>query len=62
MTSVASPLVWALFTVVVVSALAVDLGIFHREARAVTMKEAAVWTAVWCALGLHIPRPKSRVW
>jgi len=52
MTSVASPLVWVLFTVVVVSALAVDLGIFHREARAVTMKEAAVWTAVWCALGL----------
>jgi tellurite resistance protein TerC len=52
MTSVASPLVWGLFAVVVVSALAIDLGIFHREARRVTMKEAAVWTTVWCALGL----------
>jgi tellurite resistance protein TerC len=52
MTSVASPLVWGLFALVVVTALAIDLGIFHREARRVSMKEAVVWTAVWCALGL----------
>jgi tellurite resistance protein TerC len=52
MTSVASPLVWGLFAVVVVTALVIDLGIFHREARTVSMKEAAVWTAIWCALGL----------
>src|SRR5204862_981454 len=43
---------WGFFTLVVVTALAVDLGIFHRKARVVRMKEAATWTAVWCALGL----------
>jgi tellurite resistance protein TerC len=52
MTSVASPRVWGFFALVVVSALAIDLGIFHRKARAVRMKEAAVWTGVWSALGL----------
>jgi tellurite resistance protein TerC len=52
MTSVASPLVWGLFALVVITALAIDLGIFHREARRVSVKEAAVWTAIWCALGL----------
>ena len=50
--TVGSPLVWALFALVVVAALALDLGVFHRKTRAVSMKEAAVWTAVWIALGL----------
>jgi tellurite resistance protein TerC len=52
MSSVGSPLVWVVFAVVVIAALAVDLGVFHRKARAVSMKEAAAWTGVWCALGL----------
>jgi tellurite resistance protein TerC len=52
MTSVASPLVWALFAAVVVVALAVDLGLFHRESRVVTMKEATLWTVVWALLAL----------
>jgi tellurite resistance protein TerC len=52
MTSVGSPLVWGFFALVVIAALAVDLGIFHREARTVSMKEAAAWTGVWCAIGL----------
>jgi tellurite resistance protein TerC len=52
MTSVGSPLVWGLFALVVVVALAIDLGVFHREARPVRMRDAAIWTAVWCSLGL----------
>lgn len=32
--------------------LAVDLGIFRRKARAVSMKEAAAWSAVWVSLAL----------
>jgi tellurite resistance protein TerC len=52
MSSVNSPLVWGFFALVVVVALTIDLGIFHRIPRAVTMKEAATWTGVWCALGL----------
>jgi hypothetical protein len=33
MTSVGTPLVWGVFALVVVVALAVDLGLFHRQAR-----------------------------
>jgi len=52
MTGVGSPLVWGLFVVVVSVALAIDLGVFHREAHPVRMRDAAIWVAVWCCLGL----------
>jgi tellurite resistance protein TerC len=52
MTSVGSPLLWALFAAVVIVALAIDLGIFHRQAHVVRMREAAVWTGVWASLAL----------
>ena len=52
MSSVGSPLVWALFAAIVILALAVDLGIFHRKAHVVRMREAAIWTTVWAALAL----------
>ncbi len=32
--------------------LAVDLGIFHRKAHTVSVKEAAIWSAVWISLSL----------
>jgi tellurite resistance protein TerC len=51
-TSIGSPIYWAIFGVIVVLALAIDLGIFHREAHVVRMKEAAAWTAVWASLAL----------
>jgi tellurite resistance protein TerC len=43
---------WLGFTVFVLGMLAVDLGVFHRDAHAVTIKEAATWSAVWVALAL----------
>jgi tellurite resistance protein TerC len=52
MTSVGSPLVWGLFVLVVVAALAIDLGVFNREAHPVRTRDAAIWVAVWCCLGL----------
>ena len=52
MTSTGSPLVWGLFTLVIVVFLAIDLGVFHREAKAVSMKESAVWTGIWTVLAL----------
>ena len=52
MSSVGSPLVWGLFALVVIAALALDLGVFHRDVRPVRMREAAVWVAVWCFLGM----------
>ena len=52
MTSVGSPLVWGLFALIVVVALAIDLGVFNREARPVRMRDAAIWVVVWCSLGM----------
>ncbi|HEX2189340.1 MAG TPA: TerC family protein [Longimicrobiaceae bacterium] len=40
------------FTAFVLAMLALDLGVFHREAHAVSMKEAAGWSAFWIALAL----------
>ena len=45
MTAVGTPLVWGLFAVVVAVALAIDLGVFHREARPMRMRDAAIWVA-----------------
>ena len=43
---------WAGFNLFVLGMLAVDLGIFHRQAHAVSMREAGIWSAVWIALAL----------
>jgi tellurite resistance protein TerC len=34
------------------AALAIDLGVFHREPKPVRTREAAIWVAVWCSLAL----------
>jgi tellurite resistance protein TerC len=44
--------VWFWFTLVVLALLAVDLGLFHRKAHVVPLKEAAIWTAVWFSLAM----------
>jgi tellurite resistance protein TerC len=43
---------WALFLLFVLAMLAVDLGVFHRRAHAVSFREAAVWSGVWVVLSL----------
>jgi len=43
---------YASFAGFVLLILAVDLGIFHRRAHAVSFREAAIWSAVWVALAL----------
>ena len=48
--SVGTPLMWGVFGVVVVTALALDLFVFHREAHEVRFREAAVWVAIWMSL------------
>ncbi|HEX8117772.1 MAG TPA: TerC family protein [Pyrinomonadaceae bacterium] len=40
------------FTAFVLLMLALDLGVFHREAHEVSFKEAATWSFVWVALAL----------
>ncbi|MDX9731986.1 MAG: hypothetical protein RBT63_09465, partial [Bdellovibrionales bacterium] len=47
------------FTIFVLFMLALDLGVFHRSAHAVSFKEALIWSIVWVGLavlfsfGLH---------
>jgi tellurite resistance protein TerC len=43
---------YAGFTVFVLAMLALDLGVFHREAHVVGFKESALWSAVWVSLAL----------
>ena len=43
---------WVAFTTFLLSMLALDLGVFHRKAHEVRMREAAAWSAVWVALAL----------
>jgi tellurite resistance protein TerC len=44
--------VWFSFLGGVLFMLALDLGVFHRKAHTVSLKEAALWSTVWIALGL----------
>jgi tellurite resistance protein TerC len=43
---------WAGFGALVLSLLALDLGVFHREAHEIKVKEALGWSAVWITIGL----------
>jgi len=43
---------YALFTLGVLSLLALDLGVFHREAHEVRFREALSWSVVWISLAL----------
>jgi len=49
----ASMKMWAYigFIALVMLFLALDLGVFHREAHEVTMKESITWSCVWLACG-----------
>ena len=42
---------WIVFNVFVLGMLAIDLGVFHRKAHAVTTREATIWCIVWVSLG-----------
>jgi TerC family integral membrane protein len=43
---------WVAFNVFVLVMLAVDLGVLHRRAHEVALKEALVWSGIWIALAL----------
>ncbi len=50
--SVGSPQLWAGFTLFILAMLALDLGVFHRKAHAVSFREALAWSVVWVSLAL----------
>ncbi|NKE71750.1 TerC family protein [Candidatus Manganitrophus noduliformans] len=43
---------WILFNLFVLAMLALDLGVFHRKAHVVRLKEALGWSVVWICLAL----------
>ena len=43
---------WVIFAVAIFGLLALDLFVFHRDAKPVRMREAGAWVGVWVALGL----------
>ena len=48
--------VYALFVLFVLVMLALDLGVFHKNAHEVTVKESLIWSVVWfsCALVFNV--------
>lgn len=43
---------WVGFTAFLLFMLALDLGVFHRKAHEVRLREAAVWSAAWVAMAM----------
>jgi tellurite resistance protein TerC len=50
--TIGSPFLWAGFIAFILAMLALDLGVFHKKAHEVSLKEAGAWSAVWVALAL----------
>src|SRR4029078_8681571 len=44
--------IWIGFILFVLAMLALDLGVFHRSAHVVKVREALIWSAIWIALAL----------
>lgn len=42
-----SPLHWIEFNIFVLIAVALDLGVFHRKAHKIGIREALIWSAIW---------------
>jgi tellurite resistance protein TerC len=43
---------WLGFAALIVTLLMLDLGVFHRQARQVSWREAGLWTLAWISIGL----------
>lgn len=43
---------WIGFNALIIGLLVLDLGVFHRKARSVSIKEAIIWSIVWIGLAL----------
>lgn len=43
---------WVGFNLFVLALLALDLGVFHRHAHTVSVKEATIWSIIWISLSL----------
>src|SRR6266700_4031340 len=43
---------WIAFNVLVLIAIALDLGVFHRKAHKIALREALLWSLAWIALAI----------
>ncbi|HEU5369574.1 MAG TPA: hypothetical protein VFU69_13965, partial [Ktedonobacterales bacterium] len=43
---------WVGFVVFILAMLALDLSVFNRKAHVISLREAAIWSAVWIGLSL----------
>jgi tellurite resistance protein TerC len=43
---------WVVFNIFVLLLLALDLGVFHRHSRVISLREAAWWSAIWVLVAL----------
>src|SRR5215467_4239422 len=47
-----TPLHWIAFILFILVAIALDLGVFHRKAHKISIKESLVWSLVWVTLAI----------
>jgi len=47
-----TPIIWVAFLLFIFGMVALDLGVFHRQLKAPTVRDAVVWTLIWIALAL----------
>ncbi len=45
-------MIWGLFILMILIFLAIDLGVFNREAHVISVREASYWTALWVSIAL----------
>jgi tellurite resistance protein TerC len=45
-------MIWILFLLLIAGLLALDLGVFHKDPRVISMKESLLWTLFWIVLAL----------
>lgn len=50
--TIGTPGLWVGFLLFVFAMLALDLGVIHRKAHEVSLREAAIWSVIWVALAL----------
>lgn len=53
---------WIGFNLFVLLMLALDLGVFHRESKCVSVKEGAIWSGIWISLALGFTFLISQYW
>jgi tellurite resistance protein TerC len=50
MHSIGTPIFWTSFIIIILFLLSIDLGLFHRHAREVSVREAFFWSIIWVVL------------